>query len=207
MTALKVIALVLLSLFLLGRIRAGGIVEWSADGLEVWARLGAARFRVFPLREKEKKPKKAKKKEKKEEKPAEAEEQKKGGPLDLARQYLPLIGEAAGALKRRIRIDVLDLSFTAGGTDAAKTALLFGYSNAAVGMIWPIFEQNFEIKDYHIHTGVDFLAKAPAVYIKASISARIGQLLSFAAIYGCKFIKTYLGGKKTAKAPQAARKG
>jgi len=191
MTALKIVLVVLLVLFLLGLIRVGGDVEYSQDGVSVRIRVWAFRFQVYPRKKGEKKrPKKEKNKKEQEKEP-----EKKGGPMELVKAGLPLVGEAAGALKRRIRIDELLIHYTVGGTDAAKTAMAFGYANAAVGMIWPIFEQNFEVKDYHIHTGVDFQAGRTLIYLKAAFSVRISQLVSFAVIFGVKFFKNYRSGK------------
>lgn len=205
MTFLKVLAVIFLVLFLLGLIRVGGIAEYSAEGVNVWIKVGGIPIRVIPQKRKKgkKKEKKPKEKKKKEKKPEE-ETHKTGGTFDLVKRMLPLVGEAAGALKRRIRIDTLDIDFTsAGGVDPARAAMLYGYSNMAAGMILPIFEQNFDLKHYHVHTGVDFQTRETRVYLKGAFSARIGQLVSFAVIFGVKFISAYFGSQKAAK----ARKG
>lgn len=210
MTALKVVGVILLVLFLIGLIRVGGEAEYSAEGVKIWIRAAGVPILVFPRttaqKKGEKKSKKGESKPKSRGKKSPDEDQNegkkptKGGPLGLVKTFLPLVGEAAGALKRRIRIDILCLDYTAaGGRDAAKTAMTFGYANAAIGMIWPIFEHNFEIKDYRIHTGLDFQAKEPAIYVKGAFSARIGQLVSFAVIFGVKFLKAYFGYKNAQK--------
>jgi len=210
MTALKVAGIILLVLFLIGRIRVGGAAEYSAEGVKVWIRAAGVPILVFPRETAGKKGGKSSKKRGSEQKDggkkSPKEDQKegktppKGGPLELVKTFLPLVGEAAGALKRRIRVDTLCLDYTAaGGRDAARTAMTFGYANAAIGMIWPIFEHNFEIKDYRVHTGLDFQAKEPAIYLKGAFSARIGQLVSFAVIFGVKFLKAYFGYKSAQK--------
>jgi len=203
MTALKVLGVLICVCFLLGLIRVGGIVEYSAEGLHVWIRAGAFRIHVFPFPKKAKKSKKEKEpkkpKKKKPKKEPEEVQPKSGGPWDLVKRFLPLVGEAAGVLKRRIRIDDLELFFTSGGRNAAQTAMMFGYSNMAVGMIWPVFENNFDIKDYRIRTAVDFTIPAPVIWIRAALSIRIGQVVSFAVIYGIKFFRAYLAGKKAGK--------
>lgn len=203
MTALKVAAVILLALFLLGLIRVGGGGEYSAEGFLAWARVGPFRIRVFPVKKKkekskEKKPKKAKEAQSKTEKPQE-EKQKRGGGLASFKEYLPLVCKAAGALTRRIRIDELLLDYTvAGKDDAASAAMSFGYSNAAVGMILALFEQNFDVKERRVRTAVDFNADSPKIYVYAAISARLGQLVSFALRFGWKFLMVYWK-TKTAK--------
>lgn len=203
MTALKVAAVILLALFLLGSIRVGGGGEYSAEGVRAWAKVGPFRIRVFPLKEKKERPKekksqKAKKAQSKPEKPRE-EKKKQGGGLAAVKEYLPLVCEAAGALKRRIRIDQLLLDYTvAGKENAASAAMSFGYTNAAVGMILALFEQNFDVKERRVRTAVDFNADSPKIYVYAAISARLGQLVSFALRFGWKFLMVYRK-TKTAK--------
>lgn len=202
MTALKVLAVILLILFLLGLIRVGGGGEYSALGLTAWLKLGPFQIKVFPLKkkkEKKKKPSKAKKAQPKPQKPTE-EKPKQGGTLARVREFLPLICEAAGALKRRIRIDKLYLDYTLPGKeDAAAAAMHFGYSNAAVGMILPLFEQNFDVKERRVRTAVDFNADSPKIYVYAVISARLGQLVSFALRFGWKFLMVYQKTKNPKK--------
>lgn len=202
MTALKVLAVVLLVLFLLGLLRVGGGGEYSAQGLTAWLKLGPFQIKVFPLKkkkEKKKKPSKAKKAQPKPQKPTK-EKPKQGGTLAQVREFLPLICEAAGALKRRIRIDKLYLDYTLPGKeDAAAAAMSFGYSNAAVGMILPLFEQNFDVKERRVRTAVDFNADSPKIYVYAVISARLGQLVSFALRFGWKFLMVYQKTKNPKK--------
>lgn len=202
MTALKVLLVILLVLFLLGRIRVGGDGEYSADGLFVRVRVGPISVRVFPLKKKgEKKPAKKKEKATKAARAGAEEEQepekpKKGGALDLVKAGLPLVGEAAGELKERIRIDLLRMDLLFGGTDAAQTAILFGMSNALIAPLLAVFQQNFEVKEHRVRTAVDFNEKTITLYLRAAFSARIGQLLSFALRFGWKFLMEYRAVKK-----------
>lgn len=200
MSALKILPAVFLVLFLLSLIRVGGEAEYTADGALVRLRVGAFRVQVYPVR----RPKREKKAKKERKKPEKAQsEPKPGAPMELARRFLPLVGEAAGALKRRIRIDRLFLDVTAGGRDAAAAALSFGRINGAVGMIWPIFEQNFDVRDHRIRTAVDFQSSGLIVSLSAAFSARLGQLISFAVRYGLKFFTCYRSAKSAPKQKEA----
>ena len=199
MTGLKILAGVLFVLFLLAMIRAGGSIEYSAAGVEIQLRVGVIRIHIYPRKEKEDR-KKGKKKTAKE----ESDRPKAGGSLKQLKRYLPLIGQAAGELKRKIRIDSLDLDLIAGGSDAAGTAMLFGYSNMAIGMLWPIFEQNFHVKEHRFRMAADFSAETTTVYAYVTFSARIGQLLCFSVRYGWKFIKLYLKERKNVKSKKEA---
>lgn len=182
MTTFKVLLVVFLVLFLVGRIKLGGMVEYSAQGLLAKLRVGAVWLQVYPRKKKVAKKKPSKRG--REKKPAKAKEEetehKAGGTVALVKHYLPLVGEAAGGMKKRITIDRLYIDFTAASQDAAGAAMAFGYANMAIGMLWPIFEQNFAVKDHRFRSNVDFEEQEPTVYLCAALSIRIGQLVSFA---------------------------
>lgn len=198
MSAIKVLLVLLFLLFLVGRIRLGGGAEYGAEGVKLHLRAGPIRLRVFPG--KEKAPKKMRKRKPRKEKPSKEEAKPKaGGTLELVKAFLPLVCEAAGELKRRIRIDELLLDYTAGGRDAAQTAMAFGGGNAAAGMLLSLFEQNFDLKEYRVRTAVDFTAKGPVIYVYAAFSARLGQLVSFGLRFGWKFLMAYRKQKNMKK--------
>ena len=200
MSVIKVLLVVLILLFFVGQIRLGGGAEYSAEGLKAHLRAGSFRFQVFPGKEKgEKKARKKKPKPKKPPKGEEESESKAGGAIELVKAFLPLVCEAAGELKRRIRIDELRLDCTAGGGDAAQTAMTFGGANAVVGMILPLVQQNFDLKEYRVRTAVDFNAKGPTIYVYAAFSARLGQLVSFGLRFGWKFLMAYRKQKNMKK--------
>lgn len=193
MTGVKILAGVVLAMLLLGQIRLGGGAEYGEEGLFVRLRMGAFHFQVYPA--KKKKEKKPAKKTKTEDKPKHPS----GGSFELVKRCLPIIGEAAGELKRKIRIDQLEIDFVAAAADAADAALAFGYSNMAIGMIWPIFEQNFVVKEHRFQTAVDFNKDSPAIYIAAALSMKLGQLLSFGLRYGWKLLRAYMTAKSASQ--------
>ena len=188
MTAWIVVGSIVLALLLISLIRVGGVAEYSQSGLLAKLRLGAIQIQLYPAREK-----KEKEKRKKESREAPEEEQappaKPGGGVGQLKRYLPLIADAAGRLKRKIRIDKLNLDFIAAAGDPAAAAMEYGYANAAVGMIWPLFEQNFKVKERRIRTAVDFSAPKPTVYVYAALSLTIGQALSLGLGLTVRFIK------------------
>lgn len=217
MTFLKILVGILVVLFLLSRIRVGGEVEYGETGLLVQARVGLLKFQVLPMKKKkEKKKTKEKPPRKKKEKktsagekqtgkePESAPQKKKGGPLELVKRYLPLVCEAAGELKRKIRIDKLYLDLTVASGDAAGTAMAYGYANMALGMLWPMIEQNFEVRDPRLHAGVDFTARNAEVYLDAAFSARLGQMVSFGLRFGWKFLRIYMKTRSHAKSQKEA---
>lgn len=197
MTALKVLLAVVLVLWLISLLRVGGGAEYSEEGLVVRLRLGPFRFVIFPLKPKEEKPEKPQKpkKEKKEkEKPPETESpvEKIGGLLSLIMDFLPMAAQAAGTLLRKIRIDELVLHLTWAAPDPADAAMGYGAGQAALGVIWPLLDRNFRIKDRDVGVAVDFERTEPILYARAALSLTIGQCIAFGAVYGLKALAIFL---------------
>lgn len=161
---------ILLVLLALSQVRLWGRVHYDREGLALWLGLGPIRRQVYPRRARG---------------AARAEGDKPGkrgpgGPTAPIRKLLPVVGEAAGRLRRRIRVDELRLEVTAAGGDPARAALAFGGVNALIGMILPVLEHNFTVKKRDIRTAVDFRQSEPTVSLRAQLSLRVGQAVAFA---------------------------
>jgi len=207
MTFLKVLLAILLALWIISWIRIGGKVRYGQAGLFVTALAGPFKLQLLPAKpKKEKKPKRQKKLK---EKPAQAEKHKKepveGRPGTLSRlmKLLPVVGQACGALKRKIRIDDLKLELIWGGPDAAAIALGYGRANAALGMIWPIFANNFKVKRHSFQIGMDYGAAQPAVELQAAVTMTVGQIVTLGVHYGVKALFTWIRSGKPVKRQEA----
>lgn len=219
MTFLKAVLIVLLVLWLISLIRIGGRVSYGEAGLVVTALAGPFKIQLLPARpEREKKPQKPKKEKQKKEKakkqkkkaPPEAEGQKKepkvGKPGTLSRlmKLLPVVGQACGALKRKIRIDDLELELIWGGADPAAVALSYGRANAALGMLWPILDNNFKVKRHSFQIGVDYTLTEPAVKARAAVTMTVGQIVTLGVHYGVKALVTWIKSGRTLRKKQEA---
>ena len=179
MRLLLTAALILAALLLLGQIRFGAQVLYSSAGVKLKLKIGPVKITLLPQKEKkrpEKKPKKPKK-------PKKAAEGPPLGPeeiIALVKQALPVALEAAGRLKRKIRVDRLYLDVAVGGEDPAAAATAYGGLNAAIGMIWPLVEQNLHVKDRRIRTRADFLETCTRVDLDAAATLTVGQALALA---------------------------
>ena len=175
------------------------MVEYSAQGLLVQLRLGAVWYQIYPGKKKEKRKKSPQKQKKKKNEPSKKKikdpEHKAGSSLSQVKRYLPLVGEAAGGLKKRITIDRLLLDLVVASENAAGTAMAYGYANAVLGMLWSVFEENFRVKEHRLRTAVDFMATNSTVYLNAAFSIRIGQLVSFALRMLWCFFRLYRQGR------------
>ena len=176
MRLLLTAALILAALLLLGQIRFGAQVLYSSAGVKLKLKIGPVKITLLPQKEK-------KRPEKKPKKPKKAAEGPPLGPeeiIALVKQALPVALEAAGRLKRKIRLDRLYLDVAVGGEDPAAAATAYGGLNAAIGMIWPLVEQNLHVKDRRIRTRADFLETRTRVDLDAAATLTVGQALALA---------------------------
>lgn len=171
-------AAVLVLLALLLWMRLGVRVRWDAGGLMVHVRIGPVLVRAYPAIERPKgEPKSRRKKPPKKEKEKPAREETSLTAERLLR-YLSLAAEAAGGLKERVRVDDLTIGLVlAGKEDPAAAAIAYGGVNSALGMVLPLLEQNFQVKERRISTAVDFQREETAVVLETALSLRVLQLL------------------------------
>ena len=205
MTFLKVLLIVVLVLWLISLIRVGGWVRYGEAGLFAFVLAGPLKIQLLPARPKEETPKK-KKKPKKEKKPKEKKPEPEGRPGTLSRlmQLLPVVGQACGALKRKIRIDDLKLDLIWGGSDPAAVALGYGQANAALGMLWPILDHNFKVKRHSFQIGMDYERTQPAVELEAALTFTIGQIVALGVHYGVKALIIWVKSGRPVKKRQEA---
>lgn len=194
MTALKVLGILFLALFLLSLVRLGVQVRYSEEGVRLRLIAGPLRIVLYPQKPKKERAKRKKtpsKEKKSRKKNQEALPEPKGGGLQIFLEMLPVIGQAAGALRRRLRMDELTVHLTWASDDPAKTALGFGKANAAMGMIWPIFDHNFHVKQHDLGVAADFAQTKPTVYCRAALTMTVGQLTAFGVRFGVKLLSIW----------------
>lgn len=197
MTFWIVLVGVLLALWLLGRIRVGAAAAYSEAGFFLSVKAGPAHIQILPAPapKKEKTPKKPKKTATQPVAADGAAKPKRNvkDTVSVVLRFLPLVGEAAGRFKRKIRIDYIKLHIIWGASDPAAAAKGYGAGNAAMGILWPVVEHNFKVKERDLHVDVDFDRTKPEFVGEARITITIGQCFSLALILGMKALKIYLG--------------
>ena len=204
MTFLKVLLIVLLILWLISLIRVGGRVRYGEAGLFAFVLAGPMKIQLFPAKPKEEKPKKEKKPKKAKHKMEKPKPEGQPGTLSRLMQVLPVVGQACGALKRKIRIDDLKLDLIWGGSDPAAVALGYGRANAALGMLWPIFDNNFKVKRHSFQIGMDYGRAKPAVELEAAVTFTVGQILTLGVHYGVKALIIWVRSGRPDKKRQEA---
>ena len=188
MIGLLVLIIVVAALVLLSLVRIGGVAHYDQDGFKAWLKLGPWKFLLYPSE-----------KNKHKEKPRK----RVGGTVQEFREMLPYLLKAAGGLKQKIRIDRISLDMMVAAGDPARTAIAFGGANAFLGMVWPVIENNFNVKDRSITTQADFSGDQSRVLVDATFTMTVGQLVVFGCKYGVGGIRKY---QKMRKAKTEERK-
>lgn len=171
-------------------IKVGALVDYGESGLLVRIKAGPFRFRVIPATEK-KKPKKKQTGDIRDD--IKSSKRSAGETVQMVRQYLPLIGDAAGRLKRKVCVDYIFLRLIWGSPDPADAALGYGAANALLGLLWPAVEHNFHIKKQEICVDLDYTQAAPVISVNAQLTMTFGQLVALIANLGYKALKIHLG--------------
>ena len=190
MTAMRVVLIVLLVFWLIGRVRLKGFVEYSEEGILAQLRVLWFKITLFPAKPRQEKPKKPKepRKPKKPREPKKPKEkpngerpltEKLGGLWSLFQDAVPMVCQAAGKLLHKLRVEELTLHLTWAAEDPADA-------------VWPLLDRAFDIRKRDVGVAVDFQRTDPIIYARAILSFTIGQLVSLGVVYGFKALALFL---------------
>ena len=210
-------------LILLLIIPLGVSVKYNADGPLVRIIAGPVKITVFPLPKKEKKEKKPKKEKPQpavtESKPPEdpiptapaprssvapepekkPEKKEQGGSWT---DFLPLVRVALDfltGLRRRLRVNVLELKLFLAGGDPCNLAVNYGRAWAAVGNLMPQLDRLFVIRKRDVEVECDFTASKTLVIARLDITLTLGRLLALVVVIAIRALKIFLQIKKKRK--------
>ncbi len=208
-----VLVIILAVMILIALLPVGAMAVYSADGVQADLLIGSAHIRLFPRTKPpkpkkakaEKKPAKAKKKAKQKEKPPE-EPAPTGGKLAMIWQLVQLGVSFVGSLRRKLLIRHLTLYVTYGGDDPAKTAINYGRSLGAAHALLPLLGQAFRIRRQDVRVLYDARADDMTVYLRASITIRVGQMIALAVRYGVRALKIFLASRQKKNMVKAVSK-
>lgn len=187
-------------LFLLAILPLGASVLYDADGPRVRVVAGPLKIQVFPMKKKAKKDKPKKEKPK----PAkEAKAEKKPAPKPQTggswTDFLPLVRLALDLLndlRRKLRVNELKLHLTMAGDDPCDLAVNYGRMNASLAALIAQLERFLVIKKRDVHIDCDFAADETVILARLDLTITLGRILSIAAVYGVRGLKTFLNIKK-----------
>lgn len=195
--------------FLLAILPLGASVKYNSDGPLVRIIAGPIRFKVFPVKKKEKKEKKPKEKKQKKdkpktdgqqtmEKPKEEKKEKGGSLLD----FLPLVRVGLDLLndfRWKLRLNRLELKLILAANDPADLGLNYGRAWAAVGNLVPMLERSFVIKKKDIEVECDFTTSETLVIARLDLTITLGRLLALVAVYGVRGLREFMNLKNKRK--------
>ena len=198
-----VLACVPAALILVSLVRVGLCAEYDGRQLAVRFRIGAMTLQLYPL----KKAKKAAKKNTRKKMPQRrVEPELKGGEkISLLQTLLPVALRAAGSLRKKISVDHLEFYALLGGGDPASVAVAFGGVNAIIGMVLPLLEQNFHIRQHDIRTGVDFQGRQTEIKAKVALSLTVGQGVAFALRFGSQALGVLIHWRRQNRCEQVKK--
>ncbi len=203
---LFIVAGVLAAFWLLGQLRVGAGMEYRREGFSLWVQVGAWKIHILPLRKKKRTPKIKKKSSAPRPLQPEPLTQRVGGALAYVQALLPVLLQAVGRIREKIRVDKLELQVTVGGEDPADTALRYGQANAVLGALWGTLNAAFDVRDGHASVRIDNVTQEPALYAAASLTLKLGQAVWMGLYFGFKALGTLLSVQNRKKQEQQLRK-
>ena len=210
-----ILVLVLAGFWLVCQLRLGVGAEYRTEGLRIWLRAGVWSIPVFPLKKKKrtKQSRPPQPEKPRAEQPAQKEEppksnwlQQLGGALDYAQAMLPILLEAGGRVRQKIRVDKLRLKVTVGAVDPADAAMRYGEANGALGILWGTLNEVFDLRDGKALAAVDFDASETTVYALAALSLKLGQMVWLGLYFGSRALRAFLQVRSRRKQEQQQRK-
>ena len=195
------VIIILAVLILIGFIRVSVTAEYSSDGIEAVAKVGAIKVFSYPMEkkietEKDKARKeKKKKKDKKGGKKADKEKksggfsEKFGGNVKMIIKLLPMIFKVLNKFRKKLIIRELTLHYTVACDDPYDTAVRYGEFTAGLSVIKELFTGFFKVKRCDMQTAFDFTQTEAIIYVKARLSLSIGRIIGIALTAGTSLLK------------------
>ncbi len=188
LTALILILLVILPLSV--------SFAYNEDGLRLRVGAGPVKLTLFPAKKKVRKKGKPEEKKislpkKKAPKPTQQKKEKGGSLTD----FIPLVKialEYLNGLRRKLRVNRLELKLVLAGDDPCDLALNYGRAQAAVDSVMPQLERFLVIKKRSVDMECDFTAEQTLVIARVDISVTLGRLVGTSVYYALRALTAYL---------------
>ncbi len=202
MSGWVVLGIVLAVFVLIGCIPVGVDASYHENALALRLKIGFFTMQVLPAKPKKKKAEAKKKKKpaakKQDAKPAKPKKQFQMPKLTLQDilALADLACDTLGNLRRKLRVEVLVLHVTLGGSDPARAAISYGGAWALIGALNLKLDQLFVIKKRDIQPILDYNEKEMKLEAHLALTITIGRAISLAVRAGVRFLKLWLNKKK-----------
>lgn len=127
------------------------------------------------------------------------EKDKKKMDRELILELIHLGLRALGRLRRRLRIDDLQLYLLVSTSDPYRTAMLYGSINAGVYALLSGLNQAVDVRNQDIQVNVDFDRGRMDLYGRLILTIHVGQLLVVGIIFGYEFLRWKLQKRRELK--------
>ena len=190
MLVLKILLIIALIIFLIGRITAGIDLRYVGGKLTISLKICGLLKKIYPREKKPSKKEKEEKKEEKEQKPKEEKpkkdkkpKKKKEGPGlmisgDELIELLKKLLEGLGKFSKGINVDHFLLHLVVSGKDPYNTARIFAYINALLSSLAPVCAQRFRCKDHDVWTDIDFNSGKWLTDVEIAVVLRVGAVFA-----------------------------
>ena len=201
MSGWVVLGIIVLVFVLIGCIPVGVDARYHENALALRLKIGFFTMQALPPKPKKKKAAFSKKKsaaKKPDAKPVRTKKQLQMPKLTLQDilALADLACDTLGNLRRKLRVEVLVLHVTLGGSAPAKAAILYGRAWALIGMLNPKLEQLFVIKKRDIQPILDYNEKEMKLDAQLVLTITIGRAICLALRALVRFLKLWLNKKK-----------
>ena len=187
-------------ILLLGILPLGVSAQYNEAGPLVRLIFGPVKLQVFPSKKKESKEEKPKEQEKIQPSgQAKPDKTEKGGKLS---DFLPIVQTILDFLcdlRRKLRVNRLDMKLTMAGGDPCDLAVNYGRAWAALGNLEPQLDRLFVIKKKDLQVQCDFEETDTRVEARLDLTITVGRLLALATRYGIRVLREFLSIMKLRK--------
>ena len=202
-----VLGIVIALLLLLLLLPIGIDAAYFGKVLKLYLKVGLIRLRLFP------KPRWLKRRKAAPAQKAEsgaAPPDEGGGRRLLSRGDIPVLAKillkAASRLRRALSIDLLILHILCGGDDPYDTVLRFGYLNAVLSALSPLFHTVFKVRREDTRIGVDLKTGESILEIRAVMTLQVWEIIFIDFCAGFALFRWYRAKQRSGgqKVPENA---
>lgn len=179
-------------LTLLAILPIGVSAGYKGSGATVYLVIGPFRFLLYPGKGKRKKQRDETEKDKTGSSGTNKQPKESGGSVQ---DFLPLVRillDLLYDLRRKLRVDLLELRIILAGGDPCDLALNYGRAWAALGNLMPQLERLFVIKKRDLEVECDFTSDQTLVSARLNVTITLGRLLLLVIVYGIRAVGLYI---------------
>lgn len=199
MLALKIIGVIVLIFFIVGRIRAGVDFSIIDDRVRLAVKICGISLQLIPRKSKKEKPEKEKTEKPPEEKPKKAVKEKKPKKdkkpffkVDIydVREMLSKVAAGIRRFNSGFNLEKFVFHFTASSWDPYVTARIFSYVNAGLSVLVPVIDEKNRCRELDVRTDIDFNELFPKTDFGICITFRIGAAFGmvFKIVFGVLWV-------------------